>query len=212
MLAVVSSPGMGRGWRSASELPEAQGSPGVQALPGPRCPALGPPPPPCRRRVRPAFSASPRVSRECVGEGRALGQLSVFSAAWSLHHVQPHPPCCRRCPASVRTVGRARLPAQRPMSSDQSCRPSWCKAAVSDAPRGVTRGPLRSREQATGTFIRAGNHVQAPGGAQPVPSAPSQCLRVVHVQRDWGFLSVFSKVVFTGFTCFTVLCLYRTAE
>lgn len=30
MLVVVSSPGMGRGWRSASEVPEAQGSPGVQ--------------------------------------------------------------------------------------------------------------------------------------------------------------------------------------
>lgn len=26
------------------------------------------------------------------------------------------------------------------------------------------------------------------------------------------FLSVFSKVVFTGFTCFTVLSLYPTAE
>ena len=67
MLAVVSLPGMGRGWCSASELPEAQGSPGVQALPGPRCPALGPPPPHCRRRVRLAFSASPRVSGACGG-------------------------------------------------------------------------------------------------------------------------------------------------
>ena len=107
-------------------------------------------------------------------------------------------------------MGRARLPAQRPVSSDQSCRPSWCKAAVSDVP---TRCHQRASEkQGAGNPVPRGNHVQAPGGARPVHQ-PQVSVSGSSVFKGIGvFLSVFFKVIFIGFTCFTILCLYCTAE
>ena len=100
-------------------------------MPGPRCPALGPPPPGCRRRARLA-SASPRVSLEGlarVREGRALGQLSVFSRHLGSSARAATPsllPLSCLCVTS-RAQGQAACPVQ-------SCQPSWCEAAVSDVP------------------------------------------------------------------------------
>ena len=153
------------------------------------------------------------VSREHVGGGRALGQLSVFSRRLesSPRAATPSPPPPLSCLCESRGQGQAACPAP-PCPVTSPAGRAGTRLPYQMCPRGVTRGPPRSRERATGTFIPRGNHVQAPGGARPVHQ-PQVCVSGSSVFKGIGvFLSVFFKVIFIGFTCFTMLCLYCRAE
>lgn len=112
--------GWGEANRHSNRCPEAQGSPGVQALSRPRCPAVGPPLPywTSGRQVglfRESIASLERVwlvGRESQGAAeRFLPLAGVFT------HVRPRPPCRGCGPASQFRAGRgARLPAQCPVT------------------------------------------------------------------------------------------------
>lgn len=134
------------------------------------------------------------ASLERVREGRALGQLSVFSRRLG-SSARAATPSLLPCPASaLRAARRARLPAQCSVSSEQSCRRSWCEAAVSDVPTRCHQRAPENQGACDQDLGSAGSHVQAPGGARPVSPKPVSAGRPC--SEGLGFFKCVFKIDF----------------